>query len=323
MLKIKLTNRLTSIIIAGALLSSLSLISCKKSSSNSQNSGNAKTSMGTTDGAIDDASVSGVFVTIADIKLDGQSIKGFNKTTVDLAAFKNGNVRNIGNFSLQGKSYSTITFVLDYTKDSSGVAPGAYVLTTDNVKHALTSSVNTITVAKNFTLKDTAALNALVADFDLRKMITHPLTGDTASFTLVTAAELQNSVRLVDATESANISGTFTNTVYASDTVIAYIYKAGTYSAAELQGQGASGIKFANAVTSSVVTAGTYKLSYLDSGIYEIHFASYNDVNHDGKLVLQGMFTSSATALDILSLVVNAKSNATVNVTASADVSVN
>ena len=105
--------------------------------------------------------------------------------------------------------------------------------------------------------------------------------------------------------------------------MIAYIYKKGTYSAAELQGQGASGILFANAVTSSVVTAGAYKLSYLDSGLYEIHFASYNDVNHNGKLVLQGIFTSSASALDILSLVVNAKANATVDVTTSADVSIN
>ncbi|HMG83154.1 MAG TPA: DUF4382 domain-containing protein [Ferruginibacter sp.] len=318
----KLTNKLTSLIIIGTLLSSLAFTSCKKSNDNSQNSGNAKTSMGTTDGAIDDASVSGVFVTIADIKLDGQSVKGFNETTVDLAAFKNGNIKNIGNFSLQGKSYSTVTFVLDYSKDSNGIAPGAYVLTTDNVKHALTSTTNTITVAKNFILSDTA-LNAIIADFDLRKMITHPLTGDTASFTFVSAAELQNSVRIVDATESANISGTFTNAIYAADTVIAYVYKAGSFTDAELQGQGASSIQFAHAVTSSVVTAGTYKLSYLDSGLYEIHFASYNDVNHNGKLVLQGMFTANATPLNILSVLLNAKATATVNVTATADVSVN
>jgi hypothetical protein len=321
MLKIRTTIKITGFITA-ALLFSLALTSCKKSSGSSQNSGNAQTSMGTTDAAVDDGSVSGVFVTISDIQLDGQSIKGFNETTINLAAFQNGNVRSIGNFNLQGQSYSSITFVLDYTKDSSGVAPGAYVLTTDNVKHALTSTTNTITIAKNFILKDTS-LNAIVADFDLRKMIIHPSTGGTASFALVTGAELQNDVRFVDATQSANISGTFTNTIYAADTVIAYVYKAGTYTSAETQGQGASNIQFANAITSSIVTAGTYNLSFLDSGTYEIHFASYNDVNHNGQLVLQGTYTSTATAFNILSLVLNAKENASVNVTATADVSVN
>jgi hypothetical protein len=321
MFKINTTNKITGFIAAALLFSSV-LTSCKKSDSNSQNSGNAKTSMGTTDAAIDDASVSGVFVTIADIKLDGQSIKGFNETTINLAAFKNGSVRNIGNFSLQGKSYSNITFVLDYSKDSSGVAPGAYVLTTDNVKHALTSSSNTITISKSFILKDTAQ-NAIVADFDLRKMLVHPTTGDTASYSFVTSAELQNSVRFVDANQSANISGTFTNTIYTSDTVVAYIYKAGTYTSSEMQEQGASHVRFANAVTSSVVgAAGAYKLSFLDSGNYEIHFASYNDVNHNGKLVLQGLFTSTATGADVLSLVLGAKANMNVDVTATANVSI-
>jgi hypothetical protein len=322
MFKIKTSNKIMGFIAATLLFSSV-LTSCKKSDDNSQNSGNAQTSMGTTDAAIDDASVSGVFVTIADIKLDGQSIKGFNKTTINLAAFKNGNVRNIGNFSLQGKSYSNVTFVLDYDKDSAGVAPGAYVLTTDNAKHALTSSTNTITVSKSFILKDTAQ-NALVADFDLRKMLVHPTTGDTASYTFVTAAELQNSVRIVDAKQSANISGTFTNTVYSADTVVAYIYKAGTYTSNEIQEQGASHVRFANAVTSSIVgAAGAYKLSLLDSGSYEIHFASYNDVNHDGRLVLQGLFTSTATGANILSFILGAKTDINLDVTATANVSIN
>jgi hypothetical protein len=322
MSKFTTVNKLTGFTVA-ALLFSLTFISCKKSSSSSNNSGNAPTSMGATDAAIDDASVSGVFVTIDDIKLDGQSIQGFNKTTINLAAFKNGNIKNIGNFNLEGKSYSTLTFVLDYNTDSSGNAPGAYVLTTDNVKHALTSNNTTITIAKNFTLQNVDS-NAIVADFDLRKMIIHPATGDTASFAFVTSGELQNSVRFVNAKQSSIVSGLFNNTIYASDTVIAYVYKQGAYTSAEVQGQGASDIQFANAVTSSIVAAdGSYKLSFLDSGNYEIHFASYKDLSHNGTLSLQGTFTSSATGINVLGFTVNSSTTLTLDATATSIVSAN
>jgi hypothetical protein len=321
MSKFTTVKKLTSFI-GAALLFTLTFTACKKSSGSTNNSGDARTSMGATDAAIDDASVSGVFVTITDIKLDGQSIQGFNKTTINLAAFKNGNIKNIGNYNLEGKSYSTLTFVLDYAKDSSGNAPGAYVLTTDNVKHALTSNTNSITISKNFTLQ-TADSNAIVADFDLRKMITHPATGDTASFTFVTSSELQNSVRFVNARQSSIVSGLFNNTIYASDTVIAYVYKQGAYTSAELQGQGASSIQFANAVTSSIVAAdGSYKLSFLDSGNYEIHFISYKDLNNNGQLSLQGTFTSSATgSINVLGFAVGSNTTVTINATATSIVS--
>src|ERR1700744_5355493 len=197
MLKISITNKLAGFLIAGALFS-LTFTSCKKDNGSGTDTGNAQTGMGVTDASIDDSSVSGAFVTITDIKLDGQSVQGFNKTTINLLDYKNGNVKSIGNFSLQGKNYSSVTFVLDYDHDASGNTPGAYVLTSDTVKHALSSSSSSITVTKNFSLYDTAS-NSIVADFDLRKMIVHPSTGDTTSYVLVTAAELQKSIRVINA----------------------------------------------------------------------------------------------------------------------------
>jgi hypothetical protein len=325
MLNIKLTSKLTGLIIAGALLSSLTFTSCKKSSGGTD-SGNSQTSMGVTDGAIDDPNVSGVFVTITDIRLDGQSVQGFTKTTVNIASLQNGNVQTIGNFNLKGKTYSTVTFVLDYGHDASGNAPGVYVVTTDNVKHALTSSSNSITISKNFTLYDSAH-NAIVADFDLRKMIVHPTTGDTASFNLVTTAELQNSIRVINQNTSAAISGTFTKTVDSSDAVIAYLYKRGTFTIAEAEGQGASHVQFANAVTSSVVGQdGSYKFAFVDSGSYEIHFANYREFNHNGRLKLVALYTAAINNVeqDILNFLVELKAILTsINITASAEVSVN
>jgi hypothetical protein len=325
MLKMKLANRLTSLIIAGALLSSLTFTSCKKDDSGTD-SGNAQTSMGVTDAAIDDPNVSGVFVTITDVKLDGQSVQGFTKTTIDINSLRNGSIKSIGNFNLQGKNYGSVTFVLDYGHDASGNAPGVYVLTTDNTKHALTSSNTSITATKNFTLSDTAH-NAIVADFDLRKMIIHPTTGDTASYTLVTDAELQNSIRIVNQNTSATISGTFTRTADSSDAVIAYLYKKGTYSIAETQGQGSSNIQFSHSVTSTIVGQdGSYKFSYLDSGSYEIHFANYRDVYHNGRLKLVAIYTAAINNIqqDILNFLIQLRAIITgIDITASAEVTVN
>lgn len=323
MLKIKLTNKLTGLIIAGALLSSLTFTSCKKDD-NGTDSGNAQTSMGVTDAAIDDPTVSGVFVTITDVKLDGQSVSGFTKTTVNLAAFRNGSINTIGNFKLKGKTYSTVTFVLDYDHDASGNAPGAYVMTTDNVKHPLQNSSSSITITKTFTLSDTTG-NAIVADFDLRKMIVHPATGDTTTFTLVTSAELQNSVRIVNQNTCATISGIFTKTSDSSDAVVAYIYKKGTFSLSETQGQGASNIQFVNAVTSTTVGAdGSYKFSFIDSGNYEIHFANYRDINHTGRLKLFAIYTANSIAQDILNLLLDIRAFLTgINITATTEVTVN
>ncbi len=327
MKKIMIPNRLCSIALSVLLFFSMTFVSCSKDdsmnssgTSGSGGSGSAPTALSITDAPIDDASVSGAFVTIADIKLDGQSVAGFTKTTINLAAYQNGATTTIGNFNLTGKTYSSISFVLDFDTDASGNAPGSYILTTGAVKHKLQSTSNVITVSKSFTLV-TSASNSLVADFDLRKMIIHQSGGPTDHYDFATSAELQNDVRLVVETQTGTISGTFTDAISGSGKVVAYAYKKGTFNrSTELTGQGASNVQFQNAVSSALVTAGgSYQFHFLENGDYEIHFASYKDTNADGEFELQGTIEAiAAGGLDLLNL--NLASNATLTANATATV---
>lgn len=308
------------IVPAAALLFTASLASCNKDDNNGgSGSGTAATTIKVTDAPFDDANVTGAFVTIAEIKVDGQTVQGFTKTTVDIAAFRNGNTKTLGTFNLEGKNYSNITFVLDFEMDASGNAPGSYVLTTGNIKHKLTSTSNVITVTKNYALQSGIS-NSLVADFDLRKMIVAQSGNPADQYNFATAAELQNSVRVVSESNSNTISGTLTDGVSGSAKVVAYAYKKGTFNrAAEMSGQGASNVQFSNAVSSTVVNGNNYQLHFLESGDYEVHFASYKDTNADGKLELAGtLVVVAGGGLNILNLSLNANTTLTVNATASA-----
>lgn len=294
-------------------IAALTFISCQKE--NSDDSGNASTTIKITDAPIDDASVTGAFVTITDIKLDGQSVQGFSKTTVDLMAYANGSTKTLGNFNLAGRTYSSITFVLDFDADANGVAPGCYVLA-GAIKHKLQSTANSITISKGITLVSGAS-NSIVADFDLRKMIIYQSGGPADQYEFATAAELQSSVRVVAESSTGTISGSVNDAVSGSGKVVAYVYKKGTFNrTVEMQGQGSSNIQFKNAVNSSLVNgSGSYQLHFIENGDYEIHFASYKDTNADGKFELQGTLIATAGGgLDLLNLKVNANASLKVDV---------
>jgi hypothetical protein len=283
----------------------------------STNGGTASTTIKITDAAIDDASVTGAFVTISDIKLDGQSVQGFTKTTVDVNAYHNGATKTLGTFNLASKTYSNITFVLDYDMDANGASPGSYVTTTGGVKHKLQSTASSITINKSLVLSGSSSI---VADFDLRKMITRQ-TGGADQYDFATATELENSIRVVAESKSATIAGTLTNSVVGSGKIIAYAYKKGTYNrSTEMQASGTSNIQFKNAVSSSIVNgSGNYQLHFLESGEYEIHFANYTDTNADGQLELSGtLVVVGAVGLDLLGLNLDAGVILTANATATA-----
>lgn len=291
---------------------------CNKDN-NDTGGGTSTTTIKVTDAPIDDASVTGAFVTIADIKLDGQSVQGFTKTTVDIKAFQNGNTSTLGTFNLQGKTYNTITFVLDYDMDASGGSPGSYVVTTGGVKHKLQSTSNEITVSKSLSIIGGLSYS-IIADFDLRKMIVHQSGTDHYEF--ATASELATSIRVMGEGNTGTISGTLTDPLSGSAKVVAYAYKKGTFNrATEMQGQGASNVQFKNAVSSSLVASGTgnYSLHFMESGDYEVHFASYKDTNSDGEFELVGtLVVTGAAGIDLLNLKVNAGATLTASGTVTA-----
>lgn len=302
------------------LLLSVIFVSCKKEDTNGNGTGTAATTFKVTDAPFDDASVMGAFVTIADIKLDGQSVQGFTKTTIDIAAFQNGATKTIGTFNLAGKTYNSVTFVLDFDTDASGNAPGSYVLTAGNIKHKLTTTSNVITVTKNFALASNSN-NTIVADFDLRKMIVYQAGNPADRFDFATTAELQSDIRIVVENQTGVIAGTLTNNITGAGKVVAYVYKKGTFNrSVELQGQGSSNVQFKNAVSSSLVAAnGTYQLHFLEAGAYEVYFSSYKDLIVPGQFTLQGTLSvNAANSVDFMNLNVTSNSTLTASGTVTA-----
>ena len=256
-----------------------------------------------TDGPIDDASVKGAFVTVAEVKVDGETFYGFSgKKTINLLNYQQGNVAALGLGDLETGNYHNISLVLDHQTDESGNSPGCYILTDDNVKHSLAASAKqTLILGKNFVV-DAGQKTDLVVDFDLRKAIQYQ-NGSSDKYDFVAAADLQSAVRLVVKSNAGDIQGSCQNTVVNTDKIIVYAYKKGEFNR-EVEIQTANGIAFKNAVSSAVVgNDGNFKLAFLEAGEYELHLAAYNDDNSDGQLDLQGtLLLNSLTNLENIRL---------------------
>ncbi|MGE0772504.1 MAG: DUF4382 domain-containing protein [Cyclobacteriaceae bacterium] len=247
-----------------------------------------------TDAPIDDSSVKGVFVTIADVKVDGQSLSGFTKTTIDLKAYQEGNTKALGSAQLDAKTYSNILLVLDLDEDANGNEPGCYVLSEDGTKFKLkntTTGTHELAVSDSWEVAGNTT-NEIVMDFDLRKSIRYD-ENSAIQFQFVSDNELKSAVRVVSKANAGMIKGTYNENVSANaDKVIVYAYKRGTFNAnTETQGN----ILFANSVTSAEVKSGltgnSYTLALLEEGEYELHFAAHSK-NTSGKLTFDTMLAS-------------------------------
>lgn len=299
------------VLLACFLMSIMSFtISCDKD--NSTSTGSAQVEI--TDGPIDDAEVKSVFVTVAEVKIDGKTFSGFSgKKTIDVKVLNQGNTQVLGIGSLDAGSYQNLSIVLDYSKDASGNTPGCYVETVNGTKHALsTQASQEITLAKNFVIESGKTTN-LVLDFDLRKAVAYQSGSATDKYDFVSAADLNSAVRLVVKSQTGTIKGTCNNSTVASDKIVVFAYKKGSFSKST-ETQSSNGVSFKNAVTSTVVdNSGNFKLSFVESGDYELHFASYKDTNSDGKLDLRGMLNLT-TVINLLGI--NVAANAEVSLVA-------
>ncbi|MBP6812138.1 MAG: DUF4382 domain-containing protein [Saprospiraceae bacterium] len=276
--------------------------SCLKDDDIGNNSGRAKIEI--TDAPVDDPNVKSVFITVVDIKIDGKSWAGFSgKTSFDLLALQNGQTKLLGEGSLDAKTYNEIVLVLDTEADSSGNNFGCYVEDVSGIKHKLEGGSEMVLKAKgSFETIENQTTDVLV-DMDLRKTIMYK-TGSTTEYQFVTNAELYEAVRLVDKGKTGNIIGTCSDGVSGSDKIIAYAYKTGEYDVNERFPQGTSEVQFKNAVTSSTVGSdGSFNLSFLETGRYEVHFISY-ETDAQGKLQAKGELQLNVigSILDLLEL---------------------
>lgn len=264
--------------------------SCNRDSGKAAGSG----SFEITDAPMEDANVKAVFVTVADLKVDGESVDGFSKQTIELSAFQNGKTEALYDGELEAKSYSEITLVLDYDKDEEGDSPGTYVLTKDGKKKSLNNSSNTegeFTAKTDLTLVEDGE-ETVVIDFDLRKAIKYK-NGSSTDYELVASNESSAVVRTVNKEESSTVKGQVEDKSQfgMNGQVIAYLYKKGEFNeSSETAGES----KFNGSVTSTMVGEnGEYTLAFVEEGVYEIHFANYEDTDSDGKSEFKGMVSVS------------------------------
>lgn len=253
-----------------------------------------------TDAPIDNAEVDAVFVTITDIQIDGQSLSGFEKTTIELSALTNGQTQLLGDLDLEAREYDSIDIILATDTDANGDSPANYVVVDGSTKIALDPASETINVDEDVDIaaQDT---NEIILDVDLRKaIVTDEANG---GYNFASQTQLNNSVRVENTLNTGMVTGAVSNDTGNEESImVAYAYEAGSFTETEAE-ENTAGVRFSNAETSSVVAEGSsdFSLHFLEADTYEIKFASYSDMDGDGTLEFEGMVnaeTESGVTLD-------------------------
>ncbi len=291
----------------GLLLGLILFVSCSEDDSvdNPDNSGEMNsTAVYLTDSPVDQANVEAVFITVAEVKVNGKAIEGFSKSTIKVSSLTNGSTELLGKLDLESGTTSNITLVLADT-DEAGNEFANYVVLAGGTKQKLAA-------ATEISLKDQVEIveganNEIVLDFDLRKSVKQ----EGENYAFVSKTQLEKSVRAVNTLKTGTVKGNVENTNEANaDVVVAYAYKKGTFNEAESNAN-AEGVAFANATSSAVVSGsnGDFEIHFLEEGDYELHFASYSDNDQDGKLEFSGMVGASAlSSIDLTGFRVESKS---------------
>ncbi len=275
-----------------------------------------------TDAPSDDANIKGVFVTVADIKVDGQSIGMAQKQTIDLTAYANGQTKLLGTSQLDARAYQSVTLVLDNQTDANGNAPGNYVLTTDDSKFRLSATASGVTEIK-IDRPLTVAANAsesIVLDFDLRKAIQYS-SNASVKYQFVAESDLKAAIRVIEKDMTGKIEGTYQeNFSTNADMIVVYAYKKGEFNKFTETTPNANGLLFTKAKTSAVVAGGltdTYKLHFIEEGEYELAFAAYEMNSTTNRFELNTMLKADLkSGLSIVnSIEVKAGASASISAT--------
>lgn len=282
--------------------------------------GTGEASVEITDAPIDNAEVEGVFVTITDVKINGQSAASFTgKTTVDLMALQNGRTELLAREEMNAGTYNNVTFTLDLAADAQGNTPGSYVMTSSGKQALEMDGQSEIDLVASGTYNVLAnGSSALVVDFDLRKLIREEAGNTNDNYTFVTRAEAEAGLRLVEKSASGSVTGTVDMSSFNNaDKVIVYAYQRGQFNAnTETSGQGSSNIKFANAITSTAVVEGAisnrFEMNFVEEGEYELVFAAYEENTLSGNLEFAGFLDTDLSAEGEIANVISIDANAEV-----------
>ncbi|WOK07637.1 DUF4382 domain-containing protein [Imperialibacter roseus] len=284
-------------------LSVLAFTSCNKEGD--ENLGEGSMEIQVTDAPADNDGIEAVFVTVTNVKVDGQVVEGFEgPKTIDIMALQNGKTEVLATDRFTAKSYQNITLEIDSEMDEDGDMPGSYVEMSDGTKHKLASSAGE---KSEYTFKGTSrvmadAKSTVVLDFDLRKFIRESDAGSASSFSFVSKSDLDGYLRFADEDNSGSVKGNYDGQIAADEKVIVYAYKKGSFNESQEAEEDAS-IQFKKAVASSEIHGAltkSFSFYFLEEGEYEFHFASYEE-NEAGEMELNGMIDAeSETNVDLL-----------------------
>ncbi len=226
-----------------------------------------------TDAPIDDTDVKSVVITVTEISFHMSYMDESEEWVVvedfdgpkefDLLALTNGVTDMLGQFEFPAGKVTQMRFKVDAPETSgSPVNPGCYVILADDSEYPLfipsgSTSGFKATGAFDVPVNDTVAVTA---DFDVRKSIRYT-NGDY---------NLQPTVRVIADGEAGRIAGDVTYS--GTDTVLVYAYQDGDYSTSELS----TDPMFLNAVSSAIVTDGSYVLPFLAAGAYDLVSAVFD-----------------------------------------------
>lgn len=244
-----------------------------------------------TDAPLEDADVSGVFVTVAEVRVNGEATAAFSEaTTIELSAYSGGETFELArDIEVDAEAGARVELVLDVESDAAGTGPGAYVLRADGTKDPLafgTADRVVIGAAAAFEAEADAETR-VVADVDLRKAVERVEREDGASdYTFVSEARLRASARVVDAGATGEIHGEAATSYERpeGERLVVYAYPSGAY-----DHDAAVESDFAEATSSARVGAdGAFSIAFLPVGDYELVTASYVPAEGAGEAQLRG-----------------------------------
>lgn len=271
-----------------------------------------------TDAPIDNHNIKATMVTFTAVELDGKRFDLESDVTVDIMSYQNGETFTLWKEKVEAKTYSEVKLILNNSQDAQGNAPGCYIEKNDGSKDNLAvdgSSESVIAVKKteNPKIKENEEMNSVI-DFDLRKAI---MVSDDSEDDFMFSSNMNAALRLVNKENSSKINGNVSDNLnMGGDKIVAYAYVKGTFDR-DQEASGDENSFFANAVTSATVNSdGSYQLSYLEQGEYELIFIGYDRDDQTGKTEAKSILSSSLDITgSILGIELNTSASATLDIT--------
>jgi hypothetical protein len=268
MKKLRITTKLLGLVLLSGLFA------CNDGDGSVSSKGQA--SLKVTDAAVNAENVNKVVLSVSEVQAtsNGQvktmatfdTPKEFN-----VMAYQNGETYFLGEGDLEAGTYSDVRLILSGASDS-------YIGFKDGSKKDLEVPSGT---TSGYKIKGTFEVAAnsttdIVADIDLRKALA--VTGEGTY-------KLRPTARLVVENTTGKIQGSVSGSIDASETIVVYAYKKGSFTTAEEAEPADGETRFQNSINSAVVAEnGSYTLAFMEEGEYEIKVASFSNNDQDEEL---------------------------------------